>query len=387
MRVALIHDYLTQYGGAERVLAELHVMFPDAPVYSSVADRDLLPPTADGWDVHETSLARIPFSKRIHRGLLPLYPAAFRGLRGYLSDVDVVIADSSAWAHHAGVAEEIALICYCHSPARFLYGDSTYLGPASLPFGVRQMAGLAFAGLRRSDQAAAKRVDRYVANSRNVALRIERAYGRSVSVIYPPIVVGRFTVADEPPADWFLVVSRLVPHKRIDLVIDAANRWGVPLKIVGDGRSEEALQQRAGPTVEFLGALDDADVARCMQQCRALILPGLEDFGMTAVEAQAAGRPVIAFAGGGALESILPGETGMLFAEMNVESLMDAIDRFERRQWDTAAARANAERFDVTRFRREMLEEIEAGLASRRALTADRASDRRRAGGDDAVGR
>ncbi len=387
MKVALVHDYLTQYGGAERVLAELHTMFPDASVYSSVADRDALPAQAITWDMHETMLARVPFSKRVHRGLLPLYPAAFRGLRTKLKDADLVIADSSAWAHHAGVAEEAALICYCHSPARFLYGDSTYLGPASLPFGVRQVADLAFAGLRRSDQRAAMRVDRYVANSRNVATRIERAYGRNVSVVYPPVDVGRFAVADGPAADWFLVVSRLVPHKRIDLVIEAANRWGVALKIVGDGRSEVALQRQAGPSVEFLGALDDDEVARYMRECRALILPGLEDFGMTAVETQAAGRPVIAFAGGGALESILPGETGELFAEATVESLMDAIDRFERRRWEPAVARANAERFDVSRFRREMLEEIEAGLLARRQLSADRASDRRRTGGRYAVGR
>ncbi|CAN5869723.1 glycosyltransferase [soil metagenome] len=318
-RVALVHDYLTQYGGAERVLSVLHEMFPEAAVFSSVVDFDALPEEFGGWDVRQTRLAGFPKAKQIHRGLIPLYPGAFRGLRDELAEMDVVIADSSAWAHHAGVSDETALICYCHSPARFLYGDSTYLGPAALPAGVRQAAGVAFAGLRRADRRAAARVDRYVANSRNVAARIERAYGRRVTVVYPPIDVERFAGAIGEPEEWFAVVSRLVPHKRVDLAVDAATRYGFPLKVVGEGRSEEKLRRRAGPTVEFLGQRDDDEVADLLRRCRALLLPGMEDFGMTAVEAQAAGRPVIAYAGGGALESILPGETGVLFGEQTVE--------------------------------------------------------------------
>jgi glycosyltransferase involved in cell wall biosynthesis len=364
--VALVHDYLTQYGGAERVLEALHGMFPAATVYSSVVDLDALPEGFGGWDVRETRMGRLPRAKQIHRGLVPLYPRAFRELGEELAGFDVVIADSSAWAHHAGIAEGAALICYCHSPARFLYGDATYLGPAGLPVGVRQAAGVAFAGLRRADRRAAARVDRYVANSRNVAARIERAYRRRVTVVYPPIDVERFAGPDCEPEGWFAVVSRLVPHKRVELAVEAATRYGFGLKVVGEGRAEEALQKRAGPTVEFLGQRNDGDVAEILRRCRALLLPGMEDFGMTAVEAQAAGRPVIAFAGGGALESILPGETGVLFAAQTVESLMDGIDRFERRHWDPAAARRNAQRFGLERFRMEMLEEIEAGVAARR---------------------
>lgn len=368
MRVALVHDYLTQYGGAERVLLALHELFPDAPIFSSVADETALPEQARSWDIRETMMGRIPASKSIHRGFAPIYPLSFRGLRASLREFDVVVADSSAWAHHAGVSLETALICYCHSPARFLYGDATYLGPAALPPGVRHLAGAAFAGLRRSDRLAAERVDRYVANSRNVATRIARAYGRRVTVVYPPIDIERFAGEEQTPSNWFAVVSRLVPHKRIDLAVDAATRYGFSLKVAGTGRAEKDLRRRAGPTVEFLGELGDDDVAKLLRESRGLLLPGHEDFGMTAVEAQAAGRPVIAFGRGGALESVLPGVTGELFDAQTVESLMDAIVRFENRSWHPSAARANAARFGVERFRSEMLEEIAAGVAARRRV-------------------
>ena len=366
-RVALVHDYLTQFGGAERVLQSLHHLFPDAPVYSSIVDFDALPPSFTEWSLHQTRLARLPWASKLHRALLPLYPAAFRELGEAMGDVDVVVADSSAWAHHVAVPDETALICYCHSPARFLYGDQHYLRPASLPPGIRQLSSVAFASLRRQDHLAARRVDRYIANSRNVAMRIERTYGRRAAVVYPPVDVKPF-LAGAPvaqPEPWYLIVSRLVPHKRVDLAVDACTRYGIPLKVIGTGRAGERLQRRAGPSVEFLGQLSDAEVVDHLKRCRALILPGLEDFGMTAVEAQAAGRPVIAFAAGGALESILPGETGVFFHAPTVESLMDAIDRFERRSWEPTRAQANARRFGVARFQAEILEEIEAGIVAR----------------------
>jgi glycosyltransferase involved in cell wall biosynthesis len=387
MRVALVHDYLTQYGGAERVLEILHGMFPEAPVFSSIVDREAFPEGFPVEEVRETWMGRLPLASRVHRGLIPAYPMAFRALRKELDGFDVVIADSSAWAHHAGVSEGTALICYSHSPARFLYGDATYLGPAGLPVGVRQAAAVAFAGLRRADRRAAERVDRFVANSRNVARRIARVYDRRVPVVYPPVDVERFAGADCAPEEWFAVVSRLVPHKRVDLAVRAATRYGFPLKVIGEGRAEARLREMAGPTVEFLGPLDDAAVAEALRRCRGLLLPGMEDFGMTAVEAQAAGRPVIAFAGGGALESILPGQTGVLFSEQTVESLMAAVDAFERVRWDPAAARANARRFGIGRFRAEMFEEIAAGVAMRRGDSGrDSSASVRTEGGEDALG-
>jgi glycosyltransferase involved in cell wall biosynthesis len=376
-RIALVHDYLTQFGGAERVLEVLHEVFPEGRIFTSLVDRSALPPRVAAWDLHETWLARIPQASRVHRGLVPLYPAAFRGLADALAEVDVILADSSAWAHHVGVHAETVLICYCHSPARFLYGDRDYLAPARIPPILGHLASMVFAALRRTDRRAAARVDRYVANSRNVAARIRAIYGRDAAIVYPPVDVDRFAGPPIPAEPWYLVVSRLVPHKRIDLAVDVATRYRLPLKVIGDGRAYAQLRRRAGPTVEFLGRMDDAQVVDHYRRARALILPGAEDFGMTAVEAQAAGRPVIAYGAGGALESILPGETGILFGCQTVESLMASIEAFEARQWEAERCRANALRFGRERFLREIAAEVEAALESKElrrgsiALSAD----------------
>lgn len=216
-----------------------------------------------------------------------------------------------------------------------------------------------FSGLRRADRQAAARVDRFIANSRNVAARIERTYRRHATVIYPPVDLPPFQ-PDIQPEDWYLVVSRLVPHKRVDLVVQACTRYGIPLRIVGAGRSERDLRSMAGPTIEFLGRLDDADVHDLMARCKGFVLAGAEDFGISAVEAQAAGRPVIAFGSGGARESVVPGETGLFFSERTAESLMSAIRAFEHVDWSPARARANAERFSKERFQREIMEEVRA---------------------------
>ncbi|MGH2534747.1 MAG: glycosyltransferase [Thermomicrobiales bacterium] len=364
-RIALVHDYLTQFGGAERVLEVLHEVFPEGQIFTSLVDRSALPPRVASWDLHETWLARLPRATRVHRGLIPLYPAAFRGLAEELAEVDVILADSSAWAHHVGAHAETVLICYCHSPARFLYGDRDYLAPAKIPPILGHVASIVFAALRRTDRRAAARVDRYVANSRNVAARIRAIYGRDAAIVYPPVDVDRFAGPEIPPEPWYLVVSRLVPHKRIDLAVDVATRYGLPLKVIGDGRTLARLRRRAGPTVEFLGRMDDAQVVEHYRRARALILPGAEDFGMTAVEAQAAGRPVIAYGAGGALESILAGETGVLFGCQTVESLMAAIEDFEARHWDANRCRTNALRFGRERFLREIAAEVEAALETR----------------------
>jgi glycosyltransferase involved in cell wall biosynthesis len=363
----LVHDYLTQFGGAERVLVALHELFPTAPIFCSIADPASLPEVAAGWDVRESAIAKLPGAAAYHRAMIPVYPAIFRRFQADLRDLDIVIVDSSAWAHHVPVAATTGLLCYCHSPARFLYGDRDYLEPAALPLGVRQVMHAVFGGLRRSDRRAAERVDRFIANSRNVAARIERTYRRHATVIYPPVDLSPFEPS-VPPEDWFLVVSRLVPHKRVDLAVRACTRYGIPLKVVGAGRSENELRVIAGPTVELMGRLDDDEVHQLMARCKGFILAGSEDFGISAVEAQAAGRPVIAFGAGGALESVIPGETGLFFHERTAESLMEAIRRFDTIAWDPAKARANAERFSKDRFQREIMEEVRAVLLQKQAL-------------------
>lgn len=368
MRVALVHDYLTQYGGAERVLDVLHERFPGAPVFTSLLDLDALPAHYRQWTIHESVLGTLPWAERYHRLLLPLYPTAFRRFAGQLAPFDLVIADSSAWSHHVRVHRDAVVVCYCHSPGRFLYGDPEYLAPARIPAPLRLLSGPLFAWLRRRDRQAARRVDRYIANSQNVRQRILRAYGRDATVIYPPVDTERFAPARiEPPEEWFLVVSRLVPHKRIDLAIDAFNALRLPLKIIGTGRAMDDLRRRAGPTIEFLGPLDDAAVIRHLQRCRALILPGAEDFGLTAVEAQAAGRPVIAYGAGGALESIVPGETGLYFTHPTASCLAAVVMEFSRRQWDPERALAHAARFSKQRFLQELDAEIDRALQDRHA--------------------
>lgn len=368
MRIALVHDYLSQYGGAERVLEIIHGRYPDAPVVTAVLDRGELPRAFDGMEISASWLERVPGSGRHHRLLFPLYPLVFDTMGRQLRDYDVVLADSSAWAHHVSLDPEQVLVCYCHSPARFLYGDQDYLARSSLPGMARHVLPAISAGFRAIDRRAAARVDRYVANSLNVSRRIRRAYGREARVIYPPVDLARFSM-DPPAAEpepWFLVLSRLVPHKRIDIAIAACTRAGIPLKIIGDGRARGELERVAGPSVEFLGQLTDAEVADHLKRCRALILPAAEDFGMTAIEAQAAGRPVVAYGKGGALESVISGETGVFFPELSPSSLLAAIDVFGRVTWKPSIAIANARRFSAERFVRELDQEIAAAMEAKR---------------------
>jgi glycosyltransferase involved in cell wall biosynthesis len=371
--IALVHDYLTQYGGAERVLEVIQAHFPDSPIFTGVLDLDAMPGGFRHVQIRPSFLHRIPGAGRRRRLLTPLYPLAFRQLGRQLDAFEVVIADSSAWSHHVKLRPDQVLLCYCHSPARFLYADEDYLRAARLAKPLRVGIDATATGLRALDRRAAGRVDRYLANSLNVAERVKRVYGRDARVVYPPVDTERFSLdASVTPEDWFLVVSRLVPHKWIHLAVEACTNANLPLKIVGDGRARPELERIAGPTVEFLGQMSDDDVIAHLRRCKVLILPGAEDFGMTAVEAQAVGRPVIAYGKGGALESIIDGETGLFFREQTAESLLEAIDRFNRRSWVPAAARANSERFSTARFLNELDEEIALAVSARKSVASRR---------------
>ena len=351
MRVTLVHDYLTQYGGAERVLDTLHARFPDAPVLTSSYDPDRLPDQFREWAIRTSPVGRVPGLRHSHRLWLPLYPAIFAQLGRSITDVDAVIADSSAWSHHALPRNDIPLLCYCHSPARFLYRDPHYLAASGTYQAARPLLRAGFGLLRRLDQRAARRVTRMIANSAAVAARIRRVYGIDAPVVHPPVDVERFAPAHPVLAeDWFLVVSRLVPHKWIDRAIRAANESRHRLKIIGEGRDRDTLERLAGPTVEFLGARPDHEVVSHMQRCQALILPGVEDFGMTAVEAQAAGRPVIAARGGGALETIREGMTGLFFDIEDDRALARMMDEVVRMSWDASVMIDHAATFDRQQF-------------------------------------
>jgi len=318
---ALVHDYLAQSGGAERVVAALHALFPDAPLYTSVYDARATLPCFSHMDVRTSFLQR-PFlsSRRFHKLALSLYPLAFEQFD--LTRYALVISSASSFAKGVITSPETCHICYCHTPARFAWRQHEYLRQSRLTRLLAPWMGGMISGLRQRDFDSAQRVDYFVANSHNVAGRIRKYYRREAdAVIYPPVETRRFTPAPAGEiGDHYLVVSRLVGYKRIDLAIEACNRLHVPLRVVGVGPERRALGRLAGPTIQFLGRLSDAQVADEYARCRALIFPGEEDFGLTPVECMASGRPIVAYGRGGALETVTAGRTGVFFEEQTPEA-------------------------------------------------------------------
>jgi glycosyltransferase involved in cell wall biosynthesis len=343
MSVALVHDYLTEMGGAERVVFALTRVFPDAPLFTSVYDQHACPQFAD-CDVRTTFMQRLTRRKTVTKGLFPFFPHAFRrlGLGGF----DIVISSSSGFAHHVRVPTSALHICYCHNPPRFLWQPEDY-------FRGRRTTGRlltpALSLLRSLDLDAARRVDAYIANSATVAGRIRTIYGRDSEVIHPPVDTSLYQVTKER-SGRFLVVSRLLGYKRIDLAVEAATRAVLPLDVIGDGPERRRLERMAGPTVRFLGRRSDEFVRHELARCIALVLPGTEDFGLTPIEAQASGRPVVAFAAGGALETVRDGKTGFLFDRPTPESLAVAMLTAVKDTLPSEPLRAWAERFDIQAF-------------------------------------
>jgi len=351
MRIALIHDWLNQIGGAENVLEALVEMYPGAPVYTSMYAPDIMPPAYRAWDIRVTWMNRLPGIYHHHQPYLLLYPLAFQGLdlRGY----DVILSNKSGFCHGARVPPDATHICYCLTPTRYVWNLRDYAERERLPAIANAILPPVTALLRRWDYAAAQRVHHFIAISTEVQARIKRFYGRESVVIPPPVDTTGFQLAARPD-DYFLIVSRLIPYKRIDLAVAAFNELGLPLVIAGDGRDRARLQAMAKSNVTFLGRVDDARRAELMAHCRAFIFPGLEDFGITPVQAQAAGRPVIAFAGGGALDMVMDGVTGLFFHEPTTPSLADAVRRFDGSLFNPATICEFASRFDTLVFRRRL---------------------------------
>ena len=360
MKVAIVHDYLNQAGGAERVLAVLHRMFPDAPIFTTIFDKRAVGLPLAKADVRVSWMQGLPKWKRNFRNYLPLYPFAVRSfdLRGY----DVVITSSSAFAKGVRVPPDALHLCYCYTPMRWAWSFDRYVARSAMSPSERMAARLTLPALRRWDVATARDVDRFVAISTEVAERIRATYGRGSDVVYPPVDVKRFR-HDQPMEDYFLVVSRLNAYKRIDLAVQACTSLGLPLVVVGSGPERAALQAMAGPTVRFTGRLPDREVTALFERCRALVLPGEEDFGLTPLEANAAGRPVVALARGGALDTVRDGETGVLFHAETTESLEGALRTLQQRSWSAAALRLHAESFSeevfVARFRQVLAASLE----------------------------
>lgn len=360
-RVAIVCSWLNQYGGAERVLEVLHEMYPAAPIYTSMYAPRAMPAAFRSWDIRTSFLQKLPLSRSHHQLYLSLYPLAFEQFD--LTDYDLVIDNSSAFSYGVITRPGTCHVSYCLTPARFLWNYHDYARRERLGPLARLALAPVLSSLRMWDVQAARRVDHFVAISRLVAARIAKFYGRQAPIIYPSIDVEayRSTSRDEV-GDYFLIVSRLIPYKRIDLAIEAFNRLGLPLKVVGSGRDRAALERVAKPNVQFLGRVSDADLRSLYSRCRAFVFPGEEDFGLTPLEAQASGRPVIAYGAGGALETVVEGETGAFFREPNADSLAEVVGRFDHAAWDPARIRRQAERFDHSVFKRQLAGFVESVL-------------------------
>jgi lipopolysaccharide/colanic/teichoic acid biosynthesis glycosyltransferase/glycosyltransferase involved in cell wall biosynthesis len=356
MRVALVHDWLTGMRGGERVLAELCRLFPGATLFTLLHRRGSVDPLIEARPIRTSFLGALPSIERHYRYWLPLYPLAAWSLD--LEGFDLVLSSSHAAAKAVRTPAGSLHVCYCHTPMRYIWdAQPDYFGYGDRLGARRTALRLATGPLRAWDRRSAGRVDHFIANSEHVRRRIAACYGRAAEVIYPPVATDFFTPvpgAPPEPADFYLVVSALVPAKRLDLAIDAFGHSGRPLVVAGSGPDAAALRRRARPNVRFLGFVPDEELRRLYRSCRALVLPGREDFGITAVEAQACGRPVIAHAAGGALESVLDGETGILFEGQTTADLEAAVARLESTRFDPALLRAHAERFGAARFRAEI---------------------------------
>ncbi len=349
-KVALVASWLNQYGGAERVLEAAHDLFPDAPVFTSTYWPAAMPAAYRTWDIRVSYLDRIPIANQ--RLLLPLYPSAFESLdlRGY----DTLLSITSAFAHGVRVPTGASHICYCLTPARFLWSYDEYVERERIGRLPRTALPLFVDRLRRWDRRAADRVTAFVSISTQVRERIAKYYQRDSTIVYPPVEVERFHVCDTHD-DYFLILSRLVPYKRIDLAVQAFNQLGLPLVIAGDGRDRARLQEMAKANVKFLGRVSDDDSRDLLARCRAFLFPGEEDFGITPLEANACGRPVIAFAGGGALDSMIEGVTGEFFRAPTAQALTDVVRAFDDKKYDSQTIRKHAEKFGTVVFKDKVL--------------------------------
>jgi glycosyltransferase involved in cell wall biosynthesis len=350
-RVALAHHWLVGMRGGEKVLEQLCLLFPGAPIYTLVSNRANLSDLLRSHPIHESLLQRLPQGPRRYKSLLPLFPLAIGSLRVDPA-ADFLFSTDASVIKGLSYGKNVPHVCYCHSPPRYLWElQDTYL---------RQTGGLGTLGrtvfraitpyVRSFDRKAAGRVTHFIANSRFVQQRIQSAYGRDSAVIYPPVDVDAFDPG-RPAEDFYLIVTELVAYKRVDLAIDAFNHLGKRLVVLGDGPEGAALRARAKPNIEFLGRQPFATLRDRFERCRAFIYPQIEDFGITAVEAQAAGRPVLAFRQGGALETVIDGKTGLFFDEQTPESLAACVEAFETKTCSAEACRENATRFRPESFR------------------------------------
>lgn len=354
MKVAIVHDYLNQMGGAEKVLEVLCELFPEAPVYTLLADKSKISETLRNVDIRESFISRLPFVKKHYKKYLALFPIAIEQFD--FSEYDLVLSSSSAFAKGIITKPGTKHICYCYTPMRYSWDlYHRYLkedGPGGL---YAKVLPFLLHYIRMWDKVSVDRVDDYIAISKNVQRRIEKYYRRESVVIYPHVNLGNFFINPQGPDDYFLVVSRLLPYKRVDIVIEAFNELKLPLVVIGDGYDRKRLEKMAGSTIQFLGYQSDEIIANYYSKCEAFLFAGEEDFGITPVEAQASGRPVIAYGAGGALETVIDGQTGLFFKDQTKEAIIDSINRFNSMHFDAESIRNQALKFDREVLKKNLL--------------------------------
>jgi len=357
-KIAIVTDQISGgIGGAESITFSAARMYPDASMYATVVDESILPQDILKRGINTTFIQKLPMGKKHYKAYLPLMPTAIEYLD--LQEYDIIFSSHHCVAKGVIPRPDAAHICYCHSPARYIWDLFwTYhnLNGVSRPASI--LSSFICNYLRVWDVASSARVDKYLANSSYTASRIKKFYNRDSEILYPPVDINKFS--HEGYDDYYLMISRLVGYKRFDLAIEAFNQNGKNLVIIGDGVESEKFKQIAKPNIKLLGKVSDEILADYMNCCKGFVFPGKEDFGIVMAEAQAAGKPVIAFKGGGALDIVVDNETGILFEEQTAESLCRAIKASEKKEWDDKAIRKNAEKFDKNKFDKKLKEIIES---------------------------
>jgi glycosyltransferase involved in cell wall biosynthesis len=354
LRIALAHHWLVGMRGGEKVLEQICRVLPRTPIYTLVAQPAKLSPLLREHPIHTSWLQQVPGGSKQYKKLLPLFPRAISSLR-VKSPVDLIVSSDASVIKGLSYPPGTTHICYCHSPPRYLWDlqkDYTKSSEVGGPLG-RALFNRVVPYVREFDRQAAQRVTHFIANSNFVRDRILDCYGRQSDVIHPPVYLDEFEISSRGPDDFYLVVSQLVPYKRIDLAISAFVRLNKKLVIIGEGSERRRFEKMAGPNITFLGSQPQSVLRDHYRRCQALIFPGIEDFGITPLEAQASGRPVLAYRAGGALETIQENTTGLFFNEQTAESLIAAVETFEtmKKEFNPTDCRKNADRFGADRFR------------------------------------
>ncbi len=368
MRVALVHDHLAQDGGAEQTLKALAEIFPDAPIYTLLYDKKYIEKYYKDRDIQASIIQRLPGGVKHYQWYMPFMPMAVEFFD--LREFDLVLSDSASFAKGVITTPETLHINYCHTPTRYLWSDThQYINELRYNKFFKKIISLALNYVRIWDKQAADRVDKYITNSKTSLARIKKYYKRNATIIYPHVDIDKFYVS-ENIEDFFLAGCRLVPYKRIDVIIEAFKKMpDKKLKIFGDGSDMKRLKDIAGKSanIEFLGRVSDEKRAELYSKCQAFINPQKEDFGMTAVEAMASGRPVIAYARGGALETVIPGKTGIFFQDQSPDGIIEVVKKFDSNNFDPKFIREHAEKFSKERFKKEIKEFIEKEWESHKA--------------------